>query len=206
MAERIAAAAAEVRAEDSATIHQARDRIDKAAGRMELPADKAATFREQCRHLLWVAIGGLLAGMLLWPVLPGFIARIMPTSWYWPERMAARTLNLDRWAAGARLLATSDPERWRTMVVANAILQVNRNSIVRCRDLAAKTRKAVRCTIEIGFAYRPRPPGLRPHREALFPFPSHGGRHTPKSDNNLTPLLQVAQADTILLRRIIDRR
>ena len=36
----------------------------------------------------------------------GAVARAMPESWYWPERMAARILRLDREAAGARLIET----------------------------------------------------------------------------------------------------
>lgn len=63
--------------------------------------------------------------------------------------MATRTIDLDRWTAGERLLATAEPERWRTVVFANAILQENRNAIGKCREAAAKAKKSVRCTIEI---------------------------------------------------------
>lgn len=150
MAAQIAAAGKAARAEDAATIHQARDRIDKAAARMEHLAGTVATVREQRRHLLWVAIGGLLAGIMLWSVAPGFIARTMPVSWHWPERMAARTLDLDQWAAGERLLATAEPERWRTVLFSNALVQENRDAIGKCREAAAKAKKPVRCTIKIG--------------------------------------------------------
>lgn len=85
MAEQIAAAAVRARAEDAATINKARDRIDKTAARMEHLAGTVATVREQRSHLLWVAIGGLLAGMLLWSFFPGTIARAMPDSWTGPN-------------------------------------------------------------------------------------------------------------------------
>jgi hypothetical protein len=149
MAAQIAAAGAKARAEDRATIQQAGDRIDKAAARMEHLAGTVATVREQRRHLLWVAIGGLLAGILLWSFLPGMIARAMPESWHWPERMAARTLDLDRWTAGERLLSTSEPERWRTVLFSNALVQENRDAIGKCRETAAKAKKPVRCSVEI---------------------------------------------------------
>ncbi len=149
MARQIAAAATKARAEDAATINQARDRIDKAAGRMEHLAGTVATVRDQRRHLLWMAIGGLFAGMLLWSFLPGTIVRAMPESWLWPERMAARTLDLDRWAAGERLLTTAEPERWQTVLFSNALVQDNRDAIGKCRKNASKAKRPGRCTVEI---------------------------------------------------------
>src|SRR3546814_4040817 len=63
-------------------------------------------FRSQSQreHLLWGIGGGVLAGCLLWSFLPGVIARAMPESWRWPERIAARTIGAaSLWDAGARL-------------------------------------------------------------------------------------------------------
>ncbi len=149
MAQQIAAAGKAARAEDSAAIAQARDRIDKAAARMELLAGTIATIREHRRHLLWAVGGGALAAILLWSIAPGTIARAMPDSWHLPERMAARTLDLDRWTAGERLLATAEPERWRTVVLANRILQDNLQVISDCRSATQKSQKATRCTVTI---------------------------------------------------------
>jgi len=149
MAAQIVVAGEKARARDSAAMATARDRIDKAAARMEHLAGTVATARDQRRRLWWAGGGGALAGMLLWSAFPGFIARALPDSWHLPERMAARTLDLDRWGAGERLLATSEPERWRTVVFANALLQENREALRKCRDAAAKAKKPVRCAIEI---------------------------------------------------------
>ena len=149
MAERITAAGAKARVEDSAAIKQAHERIDRAAARMEYLAGTVTTIREHRRHLIWAAGIGSLVGMILWSFLPGSTARAAPETWHWPERMAARTLGLDRWTAGEHLLATAEPERWRTVVFANRILQENRDTIARCRDRAAKSKTSVRCTVEI---------------------------------------------------------
>jgi hypothetical protein len=149
MAERITAAGAKARVEDSATIKQAHERIDRAASRMEYLAGTVATIREHRRHLIGAAGIGSLVGMMLWSFLPGGIARATPETWHWPERMAARTLDLEQWMAGERLLATAEPERWRTVILANMILQENRDTIARCRDRAAKAKKSVKCAVEI---------------------------------------------------------
>lgn len=81
MATQIAAAGAKARADDGAAIRQTRERLDSAAHAMERLAGTIATVREQRRRLLWVAIGGLLAGMLIWSFLPGAILRALPQSW-----------------------------------------------------------------------------------------------------------------------------
>lgn len=149
MAERIAAAAARARAEDAATIKQMQERFNKATARMEYIQGTVATARDQRRQCHKWGIGGALAAILLSSFLPGTIARTMPEGWHLPERMAARILDLDRWTAGERLLATSDPGRWRTVLFSNALVQENRDAIARCRENAAKANKAVRCAVEI---------------------------------------------------------
>lgn len=149
MARQIAAAGQTARAADSAAIAQARDRMDKAAARLEYLEGRVADARDQRRRFRWALGIGALAGIVAWSFLPGPVARALPDSWYLPERMAARTLDLDRWTAGERLLATSEPERWQTVLFANAILQDNRDAIGTCREAAAKAKKPVRCTVEI---------------------------------------------------------
>lgn len=149
MAVRITAAGEKARAQDSATIGQARDRIDAASRQMERLVGMAATIREQRRLLLWATGGGALAGVLLWSFLPGTIARTMPAGWHWPERMAAHVLHLDRWDAGERLLVTADPERWHAVLLGNRIVQDNREAIVACLRTAAEDGKPARCPVRV---------------------------------------------------------
>lgn len=150
MVEQIATAATKARAADAATIRLAQERLEKVAGRLEYLEGTVVTARDQRRRLIWAAAIGALAGIVLWSFLPGFVARTAPIGWYWPERMAARMLDLDRWTAGERLMATAEPERWRTVLFSNALVQENRNAIGKCREAAAKASKPVRCTIEVG--------------------------------------------------------
>lgn len=149
MAEQIAAAAAKARAQDAATISQAVERLNKVAARIEYLEGKVADAQDQRRTRHKWGIGGALTGVALCAVVPGFIARAMPTSWHLPERMAARTLNLDRWAAGERLLATAEPERWQTVLFSNALVQDNRDAIGKCRRAAGNGTGAVQCTVKV---------------------------------------------------------
>lgn len=123
--------------------------MEKAARDLERLIGTVATIRVQRRRLVWAAGGVALAVALLMCFLPGTIARAMPERWHWPEHMAARTLRLDRWDAGERLLATADPERWRAVVLGNRIVQGNRDAILACLRTAGRESKSARCIIKI---------------------------------------------------------
>ena len=79
--------------------------------------------------------------MLLWAIGAGPLARAMPESWSWPERMAAAVLRLDREAAGARLIETAAPDRWRDHVQGYPIVRDNRDALARCGKQAAKAAR-----------------------------------------------------------------
>lgn len=150
MAERIEAAGTKARAADSATIAQARERIEGAAQHMERLAGTVVTTREQRRRLVWAAGAGLLAGMLLWSFLPGVILRSLPQGWHMPESMAAHIVGEPTlWEAGARLMRADSPQAWNALNLAAEMLRDNRETIDRCRAAADKTAKPVPCTIEI---------------------------------------------------------
>lgn len=105
------------------------------------------TADEQRRRLWQGSGGGALAGILLWSFLPGTIARAVPASWHWPERMAARmTGEPSRWDAGARLMQTDSPLAWSALLDAADLLRDNRNAIEACRKSASRSPQPVRCT------------------------------------------------------------
>ncbi len=92
-----------------------------------------------------------MVGILAWAIAPGLVAReIAPTSWQWPERIAARTLDLPRWEAGQRMMQTADPVQFRAIVAGDKIVSANRDTIEGCRKAARRARDAVRCTIKVG--------------------------------------------------------
>ena len=148
--QRIAAAAEAARRNDQDRISQARNDLSHAAQEMRSVTTHARTAAEQGQQLYKVAGGALLAGILVWSFLPGTIARAMPESWHWPERMAARMVGASsRWDTGARLMQSDSPEEWNALVQAADIQRNNRDIIDACRKSAATSKQPVRCTVKI---------------------------------------------------------
>lgn len=149
MAGRIDAAAVKARRSDHTAIAEARSRFDQASHDLRAVVRSARTADEQRAHLYWTATGGVLAGMLLWAIVPGVLARSAPQNWLLPDRMAAHTLRLEPWTAGERMLARADPERWQTVLFANRIVQQNRNTIADCHRAAIESATPKPCSITI---------------------------------------------------------
>ena len=147
---RIAAAAEAARRSDQDRISQARSDLNHAAQEMRSVSAHARTAAEQRQQLYQVAGGALLAGILLWSFLPGTIARVMPESWHWPERMAARLMGASSgWDAGAQLMQSDSSEAWSALAQAADIQRDNRDTIDACRKTAATSQQPVRCTVKI---------------------------------------------------------
>ncbi|NLR73484.1 hypothetical protein HGI47_21725 [Novosphingobium sp. ERN07] len=103
------------------------------------------------RRQLYTMAGGLLAGVLLWSVLPGVVARAVPQSWHWPERVAARVLREPTIVdAGIRMIRSENPQMWEDITEAAKIADVNRAEIKRCRAAARKSGRGVNCTMKVG--------------------------------------------------------
>lgn len=149
LAQRIDAAAQAARRTDHAAQIEARDRLDRATADMRQIIGIVRTRDEQRRRLWQRAAGGTLFGILLWAILPGIIARSVPASWQWPERMAARTIGLPIGEAGVHLMQAGNPEAWNSITRAADIARANSDIITACERKAAKVRQSVRCTIGI---------------------------------------------------------
>lgn len=153
MAARIAAAAVEARQTDRATLTDAQQKHDQAAYRLDALLGTATTIAKQRRYLAWAGGGGLLAGCLLWAILPGAFARALPESWHVPERMAAHVAGGPTvWEAGVRIMRVGSPEAYRAIADAAEMRDQNRDVIAACEKSAAKRQKTVRCTINVGVA------------------------------------------------------
>src|SRR3546814_11648890 len=89
----------------------ARAGLDQAAREIGNRLASARRGDKQNRRLYLFGGGGLVLGLLLYAVLAGPIARIMPTSWRWPGSMATRILEeRNLWDAGQRFMQTDAPE------------------------------------------------------------------------------------------------
>ena len=149
---RMTAAAARARRDDEVLIVAAKRERGEAIRDLRTIIGTANTIYEQERLRWWYVGGGLLAGCLLWSVLPGFVARILPTSWHLPERIAARTVREPTlWDAGTRLMQAGNPEGWQAIVDAADMRQANRDAIDACLQRATKVKQPVRCTIRVRY-------------------------------------------------------
>ena len=147
---RIEAVAESARRSDHDRIKQARADMDHATRDLRSLTAQARTAGEQRQQLFQVAGGCVLAGIFLWSFLPGTIARAMPDSWNWPERIATRMVGASSiWDAGARLMQAGDPQAWNALLHAADIQRDNREAIEACRKSAATSRQPVRCTVRI---------------------------------------------------------
>lgn len=154
---RIEAVAASARRADHERIDQASKDARQAAQNMKAAITQVRTAADQ-RRRLWQGIGGgALAGILLWSFLPGTIARAVPESWHWPERIAAGMVGeSSRWDARMRLMQTESLRAWSVLVQAADLMRDNREAIDACRKSAATARQPVRCTVQIRAKSEPR--------------------------------------------------
>ncbi|WP_317152706.1 DUF6118 family protein [Sphingopyxis indica] len=150
MGARIAAAAHKAREDDEASIRRVREDQRDSVQALRQIIGHARTQQSQREHLLWGIGGGILAGCLLWAILPGMIASSVPENWHWPERAARRTMGeATLWGAGMRLMHAGNPEGWQAIVDAADMRQANHDAIAACERAAAKAKKPVRCMMRI---------------------------------------------------------
>ena len=147
---RIEAVAESSRRSDHDRIKQAQTDMDHATRDLRSLTAKARTAGEQRQQLFQVAGGCVLAGIFLWSFLPGTIARTMPESWHWPERIATRMVGAPSiWDAGARMMQAGDPQAWNALLHAADIQRDNREAIEACKKSATTSQQPVRCTVRI---------------------------------------------------------
>ena len=124
-------------------------RVDAAGAELERLAERQRTGREQVRQVAIMTAGGAVVGVIVWVCFSGPIARALPASWNVPERMAAATLRLDRWEAGARLMARANPQGWARLAQAAELDRTNRAALDDCRRAAARTARTQRCAVVV---------------------------------------------------------
>lgn len=104
---------------------------------------------EQNRLLLWTGLGGLVLGLLLYAIVAGPIVRLMPSSWLWPERMAARSLRMPMWEGGQRMMHAASPEAFAAIMAGDRIITANREALEACRKRANKTPDEIKCAVKL---------------------------------------------------------
>lgn len=136
--------------DSSDLFRQGRKDLDTATGRLAAIVGRVRTEDEQKRQTWLFAGVGVLAGILLWAILPGTIARAMPESWHWPEWMARKAVGEPTIIeAGIRLIRSQNPEAWEELARAQRILTENREALERCKEQAREAERTISCSIDI---------------------------------------------------------
>lgn len=147
---RIAAAAQKAREADRASVEEVQQSQASAVQALRQIIGHARARDVQRGHLLWGIGGGILAGCLLWSILPGAVVRTLPQSWHMPENMARHIIGEPTlWEAGTRLMRAGSPEAWQAIADAAEMRHENREAIDACEQSAAKMKRQVRCTIRV---------------------------------------------------------
>jgi hypothetical protein len=147
MGREIAAAGETARRADHVALTQASTALREIAHELKGQAQSARTAKEQRIWLIAIGTAGLVAGMVLWAVVTGFLARTPPISHQSPEQKASEMLGMDQEAAGEHLIQTAAPGLWRDLVLGDRIVIANRHTLELCQRKAS--RQPERCAIEI---------------------------------------------------------
>lgn len=107
LASEINAAAGAARAQDHKLLAEARETLHHALGYINGMINRGQRVRRRDEREWMIGGGGLLAGILLWSILPGAVVRSLPESWGAPEWMAARIMGVDQAEAGQRMIKTA---------------------------------------------------------------------------------------------------
>ncbi len=145
VARQVASAGEQVKREGSLSIDASTRALNQAAADLRALTAEAWTARVQ-NWSLGIAV---LFGMMLWAGLGGSVLRAAPKSWEWPEKAAARTLDMSAGEAGLHLTETAFPGSWAGMSAGRQIVQANQKAIAACQKAAEKAGKAVPCMLKV---------------------------------------------------------
>lgn len=138
-------AAAKVLAKPVAELERERSTLRQAGEALHAAREADLAKSRSWRRTTSLLGGGALGGVLLWSLLLGPVARILPASWGAPERLASATLNLPMAPAGERLLRRADPQGWIAVDVTRRVPQAQ---LLELHDCISRSRKT--CTVRVG--------------------------------------------------------
>jgi hypothetical protein len=136
-----------VRQADHAALGEARQALAQAAQDLDGVVTRVRTHEKQVDALVWAALFGMVAAMLLILLGNAALERLgwLPST----EQRAVALLGGDRWKAGQALMAAENPARWREMLAATKLADANAETLALCAARARQHAKAARCTIDV---------------------------------------------------------
>lgn len=129
-------------------VREAAQRLDRAAqtiederGRLAGIVGQAWAQDQQFKLICWAAGIGVAVGLVLSPLIAGFLPFGLNT------RVAALVMRDDRRAAGEALMRAGNPAGWAQLDADTHLVSDNREAVDACRAALAKTGKAQRCFV-----------------------------------------------------------
>jgi hypothetical protein len=104
----ISAAAEAVRSQDRQMLGDAQNALARSLGRIDGMIERGQAVERRTQREWMIGAVGVLAGILLWSILPGAVVRSLPESWHAPEWMAARMMAMERTAAGQKMIEAAE--------------------------------------------------------------------------------------------------
>ncbi|MGA0607244.1 DUF6118 family protein [Phenylobacterium sp. VNQ135] len=140
----------------TALVREAAQRLDRAAQEAERERSRLSGIigqawaqDRQFKLLCWTGGAAFAVGLVFSPL----VASVLPLGLN--TRVAALVMRADRWTAGMDLMNAGNPAAWARLDADIDLIADNREAVDACRETAAKTGKAQRCTIML-----PPPPVL----------------------------------------------
>jgi len=97
----------------------------------------------QFRMLCWTGGAALALGLLLSPIVAGFLPFGLNA------RVAALVMREDRWTAGGGLMRTANPQAWARLSQDAELLKDNQDAMDVCRAALARTGKSQHCVVTL---------------------------------------------------------
>ncbi|MCF1505993.1 DUF6118 family protein [Afifella sp. H1R] len=124
-------------------MREAERRVLDAANRLSMAAETIRDRGEQRKWLIGAAAAGVVAGLVLFPLL----GRVLPEAI--GTRMAALTMGDTRWNAGMSMMGAESPESWNFIAQAWTLADSNSEALDACRAQARETGEAQSCTVNV---------------------------------------------------------
>lgn len=102
---------------------------------------------EQHQQLVRTALGGLVVGLIAFPLMVFPLARVLPGRV--DEGLALTALGQGGWEAGGRLMAGADLAGYQRLIEADRLMRSAGEELRACQENAAKTSRDQRCTVTV---------------------------------------------------------
>ena len=138
----IAQAGVDIMRETLRALHDETDFVKRERQNLAAIVGAARTQEAQKRARWWMLGAGIVAGLVLFPLLGAFA----PGGSY---LAAWATGNMGRWQAGTDLLQAGNPAGSRALAAASKLMNANAEAIQVCTEAAKKTGKEQKCSITV---------------------------------------------------------